>query len=349
MRTNKEIDDHFQKVLKDIALHEELETANKLIRLGFGELQNISPVNDFDFLPFQLLSQGFERFMKCYICIGYLCKHDKYPQPEEIKGHDLEVLLQKILSYFDGESRPILMDDEDFLATDPDLKKLLHILSEFGKRARYYNFDVITGNTKIGEDIEMLWNFFKNSILTRLNLWDKLMDPNLQNEVYGDIACYVISNLEQFVAALARQFTMGAIQEEGQSRSMPFHEFSMLWPDEIGKTDYRKETTRYAHTEHPLHKRTAHDEFERRFNPKYRSKLIKKSEYQHTWPFYEEEVIIECREKHWCVVSINGYDYALNGSASGRYKLENPHDAGMAIPGCSISDFISMTLSLGKE
>lgn len=56
------------EVAKFFTLNEEFETADKLIRLGFGELQNINLVNDFYFLPFQLLSQGFERFMKSYIC-----------------------------------------------------------------------------------------------------------------------------------------------------------------------------------------------------------------------------------------------------------------------------------------
>ncbi len=50
--------------------------------------------------------------------------------------------------------------------------------------------------------------------------------------------------------------------------------------------------------------------------------------------------------KHWCIVSIDGYDYALNGSAKSRYKLDNPFDAGVAISGKSISEFITMALSL---
>ncbi len=64
------------------------------------------------------------------------------------------------------------------------------------------------------------------------------------------------------------------------------------------------------------------------------------------WPFYADEIIIECRQKHWCIVTIDGYDYALNGAAKGRYKLENPHDAGMAILGKSIEYFITMALKL---
>lgn len=347
MASSNEINTNFQQVLKNLALLEELETSNKLIRLGFGELQNLSLANDFDFLPFQLLSQGFERFLKAYLCIGYLSKYGQYPKADEIKGHDLQVLLQKILDhYFDGENRPILVADKDFLSTNNLLKDLLHILSEFGKRARYYNFDVVTGNTKIGEDVGALWNSFNNAILSELNLWEKLLNPDLQHEVFGETSRYTISILETFVAALARQFTMGAIQEEGRSRSIPFSDFSMLWPNEIGKTDYRKNTIRYIHAERHVHQRTSKDEYERRFNSRYKSKLIKKSEYEGDWPFYADEVIIECREKHWCVVTIDGCDYGLNGQAQGRYKLESPHEAGMARLGFDIGPFIKMTLEL---
>jgi len=49
--------------------------------------------------------------------------------------------------------------------------------------------------------------------------------------------------------------------------------------------------------------------------------------------------------EHWCIVMIDGYDYALNGAAAGRYKMETPHDAGMAMLGVSIGGFISMVLN----
>ena len=63
--------------------------------------------------------------------------------------------------------------------------------------------------------------------------------------------------------------------------------------------------------------------------------------------FYHSSVIIECREKHWCVVTIEGKDYALNGAAKMRYKLEDVHEAGMAILGRSVGPFIEMALKLG--
>lgn len=76
---------------KSFALQEEFETANKLILLGFGELQNINLSNNFYFLPFQLLSQGIERLFKAYICVAYYTNHSRLPSCQELKrlGHDL--------------------------------------------------------------------------------------------------------------------------------------------------------------------------------------------------------------------------------------------------------------------
>ena len=54
-----------EQALKDIHLHDELFTAFKLIEIGLGEFQNLDLANDFYHLPFQLVSSGFERLMKC--------------------------------------------------------------------------------------------------------------------------------------------------------------------------------------------------------------------------------------------------------------------------------------------
>ncbi len=141
------------EIQKFVALNEEFDTANKLVRLGLGELQNINLDNDFYFLPFQLLSQGFERFMKAYICVAYVEKHKTLPDSSYIKslGHDLERLLTEIMSNYYIHYKPIQFESDWLLInSDANLKELLFILSEFGKFARYYNFDFITGSSKIG-------------------------------------------------------------------------------------------------------------------------------------------------------------------------------------------------------
>ncbi|SDK92904.1 hypothetical protein SAMN04487898_11348 [Pedobacter sp. ok626] len=333
---------------KNIALLDEIETANKLVRLGFGELQNIDYSNNFYFLPFQLLSQGFERLMKTYICLGYFNVHGDYPNLNYIKGlgHDLEALIRRILfEFFDDQGKYHLINDRGFLENDAELKELLYILSEFGKMARYHNFDIITANQKSSINPRDLWEQFEHKILPSGNI-EKYGDRDLENEVFGDISRTIIIIFEKFVSALARQFNFGTLGDHAKQFSVHLFDFSMLYPDKLGQTDYRVSTTRFKETPKKVHKRTVLDELVRKLNRNYKSKAIRKNDYKGEWPFYAEKIIIECRNKHWCIITIEGHDYALNGSAKGKYKLESPHEAGMAKLGVSIADFISIALGL---
>jgi len=224
------------------------------------------------------------------------------------------------------------------------------MLSEFGKLARYHNFDIITGNQKPSINPKDLWTAFENKIvLSNPSTTNKLGDWELHNEIYGDLSRYILIIFEKFVSALSRQFLFGGLGEKGKQFSIPFSDFGTLYSNNFGNTDYRLNTTKYKTSLRKVHKRNPKDEFDREFNPNYISKVITKAEFDGEWPFYADEVIIECRDRHWCVVTIDRHDYALNGSAKGRYKLEDVHEAGMAILGKGIGDFINMTLELGKQ
>lgn len=343
--------------LKDIYLHDELTTSIKLIKLGFGELQNLDIANDFYHLPFQLLSSGLERLMKCHICLGYHEINDEYPDSKRLKkcggrnGHDLLELKKNILSdYFNSHEIPVLIQDKEFISNDNDLEQLIYLLSEFGKYARYYNLDIVTSAVKPSIDVKTLWSEYETKIvLSDSNLLDKLSDFEYQQEVNDFITQSIIKKLEIFVRGISRQFTLGRLGKKAQQFSSAYYDFIMLSDSQIGMTDYRKETTRFKKKETQTHKRTFADKIKRKTNSDYKHKRISKSGYNGDWPFYADEVIIECREKHWCVVEIDGCDYALNGAAQGRFNLASVHDTGMAIVGKSIGDFIDMTLKLAEE
>ena len=56
------------EVIRKLSLNEELNTSVRLIKLGFSEYQNLDMSNDFYYLPFQLISSGFERlFLNEYL------------------------------------------------------------------------------------------------------------------------------------------------------------------------------------------------------------------------------------------------------------------------------------------
>ena len=178
------------EITKHFALLEEFETSSKLIKLGFGELQNINLDNDFYFLPFQLLSQGFERFMKSYICIAYFDKHDKFPNSEYLKSfrHDLKKLLNEILcNYFEDYESSQFNLDKRFLEKSKNLKESLYILSEFGKLARYHNFEIITGSNKKTINAVKLWERFESNILPMSKrISNKIMNFDLDGEIYNE-------------------------------------------------------------------------------------------------------------------------------------------------------------------
>jgi hypothetical protein len=118
-----------REILKHISLQDELLASAKLIELGFAEYQNLDLANDFYYLPFQLLSSGFERLMKCHICLGYYEQHNAYPPHKYLKGcggkngHDLRELRKTILlKYFSIHEIPVLHEDHASFALEwPDL------------------------------------------------------------------------------------------------------------------------------------------------------------------------------------------------------------------------------------
>ena len=338
-------------------MYDELFTALKLIEIGFGEFQNLDLANDFYHLPFQLVSSGFERLMKCHICFGYHEKNHSYPSSAYLKkcggknGHDLGELKNNILkTYFSIHGVPVLKDDYDFLSNDNDLRKLINLLSEFGKYARYYNLDVVTSAAKQSIDVRTMWENYEASIMTsNPELLKKFEDFEFQKEESDSIQRKIIIKLEQFVRAISRQFTFGKLGDKAKQFSFVFSPFIKLCDEKLGNRDYRKETTRYKEKENKPHKRTLIDKIKRKTNKKYISKRISRIDFYGDWPFYSDEIIIECRDKHWCIITIDGYDYALNGAAKGRFKIEDVHEAGMAILGKSVGPFIDMALELGEK
>lgn len=232
---------------KKFALHKELEASIKLIELGFGEFQNLDMANDFYHLPFQLISSGFERLMKCHICLGHMEINGEFPNSKIFRfklGHDLEKIKQHMIeNYFKTRDIPALKDDLEYISKDKELNKLIKLLSEFGKSARYYNLDVVTGEKKPSIDVEALWQEFEINLLSKdKELAKKINDPKNLNEVLDVISKIIIIKLERFVRAIARQFTLGKLGKLADQYSPTVFPFLMLM--ELGVTDYKKQITK---------------------------------------------------------------------------------------------------------
>lgn len=335
--------------IKDICLHEELNNSYQLIVTGLGELQEINMGNDFYHLPHLLLASGLERFMKCYICLVYEAREGKYPDFNMLKnlGHDLSKLNEEIINnYFAEDNRPALKEDLLFLKEDEKLKIILKILSEFGRYARYYNLDVVTGKSvQSSFDPKDEWERLERSIEDPTPYLTSNNQEGLYSDCYPRVNSQIIAIIERFVRAITRQFTLGGHGGKLSQYYIPFSPFLEMMDEDLGTKDYRRSVQVLQTKKEAWIKRT---EEEVKKSP-WPTKEIFEKQFSGDWPFRSDKVIVELRDRFFCVINIDGYDFALNGAAKSRFNLPYPHDAGLAILGKSIGPFIDATLNLSKN
>ncbi len=325
---------------KLLHLLEELKMSCKLIKLGFGSLQDIDMSNNFYHLPFLLMTNGFERFMKCYIILVYKSREGSYPDVKYMKkfGHNLETLFETCIDLYGRKTRT--PKEFDFITTDQTLKKCFRILSLFAQKGRYYNFDIIAGSPS-PIDSERDWEFLESSI-ERFRPLDDSSHP----DYYSRINSKLIAKLEQFIIAIKLQFTLGDHDDQNemfrQAYSIVNGEFPSPQDEQFGTKDYRLPEQILQQKQKNRIKRS----YQEIVNGKWPTRVVKKDEFGKNWPFRTDHVIVECRGKYRYIVNIDGYDFALNGFTQAHLKIPFPHDEGFAVLTKSIGPFIDLASKL---
>lgn len=234
-----------------ISFNEEILTSIRLLQLGLRELQEIGFENDFYHLPLLLLSSGFERLMKCMICLKYFDNNAKFPTSEEMKSfsHNLVTLKEKIVSECisprTAYERPATKQDYIFLTQDKDLENLITILSDFGQNGRYYNLNVIGGKSNPLSDVKARLEEFELQLIMRKyesdanKLKEILISPDKKDEFYEETYTIIIRKLQRFARALVRQFTLGDLGKEARRYSGLLKPFLNLRDEELGHINKR--------------------------------------------------------------------------------------------------------------
>ncbi|MFC1712736.1 hypothetical protein ACFL6S_03645 [Candidatus Poribacteria bacterium] len=228
------------------ALNEEVRTSIKLIEAGLGQLQRISGANDFYHLPMLTLANGFERLMKAIICLYTFREIGLFPDrsvfPRSVKGHDLTWLLTKITNecfdkgYVTG--RQAAFDDIEYLCNDPQLRKLVDALSDFGQSARYYNLNIVLGENPATLSPKDQWERVERMILEEDDDWAQRLEGTDLDELYNGITTKLVSRLERFARALVRLFTIGGLGPEAKQYTAVIAPFLFLRDSDLGKRSY---------------------------------------------------------------------------------------------------------------
>lgn len=333
-------------LVRFLCLAEELETSRELLKSGFGNLQEIDMGRTFYHLPHQLMASGLERLMKCYISLVHKGRHGSYPDVAMMRnlGHDLEKLLAGICKdYFGGTRRPFVADDLAFVTGDHALKECVRILALFGRMGRYYNLDVVAGASGTVIDPKGEWQTLETSVADPAPYMNDL--PSLHRDYYPRVHGQLIAKMERLIRAIALQFTLGDhVDPSGDIRRLSgvYADFRNLRTNQFGTTDYRR-SVEILNADKDSWVRRSEEEIA---GSRWPTRSVGKAEFEGDWPFRQDHVAVECREKLFYVVNVQGYDFALNGHARSRFGFPDVHDAGVAILGKSVGPFIEMAAKL---
>lgn len=240
-----------EQIYRNMCLETEVINSIKLIKRGLCEIKNADICIYEDSIPFLMLSNGFERLMKCIVCLRYFHVNGTYPSLEFIKEfkHDISKLLNWIVNEakktgYDAKN-PATKGDMEFLINDEHLQQVINLLSNFGMGARYYNLDIVTkGKSNYSNPGEMLNNLEKEIILHNEEL--KEIQAELSNSSNGDLNKKFNEKLnreliiifERFARALARLFTLWELGQFGGQMIGPISDFLFLTNDQLGEAKY---------------------------------------------------------------------------------------------------------------
>ena len=234
------------KILKKISLTNEVETAINLLKKGMAELQQISGANDFYHVPILYLSSGFERLIKCLICLSLMDDNGELSdvpfEKSSRKGHDLIYLLDKLLSICAKKNYASKFTaakaDIEFLRKDKTLREIVTILSDFGQGARYHNLDIILNGTSKYKDPKLAWDTIEMTIVQMKGRDLNELAKISTNEIYEEINRDIIIILEKFTRALARLFTLADFGDLAKQVSPLVYNYLFLMDKDLGTKKY---------------------------------------------------------------------------------------------------------------
>jgi len=199
-------------------LESELTISVKYIDYGLNEIKNLTGMSDSNHLAFYMLSNGFERLMKCILCFWVFKNKGSFPNVINYR-HNLNKLTDKIVKIcyeMDYKKRcQAAAEDVDFLEKDTLLQKVIDLLSKFGKETRYYNFDKLArvkidydDPNKVIEDIE------EQIIAQNPILKDIQCKPEKSKEFTNLLNQEILKLFRRYSRALCRLFTLGDLGKD---------------------------------------------------------------------------------------------------------------------------------------
>ena len=316
------------------AIQAELVTISLLLIRGLQELQAMDMTYGSYFMPSQTLSQGLERMMKVVLFLSNNVEKREFRQ----KSHNLKMYWDKLIDCNIVRS-----------ISDPYFEDILNNLSEFGLNARYYYIDILGGEPS-NFNPQLEWEKLESKFLDEdPQRYKMLTNGDDASVLIKDIIKRIQIPIERVINSLSIAIVNYEKREVGWVVPLTIKAFADFNDDIFGKNIYQN-WPKCLETVTQPHKRTCFDVIIGLLHPLWKSKVVYKSNYNGEWPFRNiQKVRIEKRKGFkdtFHIITINGYDCALDGKTFAKLHLARPYEAGLAVPGIPIQPFLDMAKKL---
>ncbi len=228
---------------RNIAVVIEIENSMKYLKNGLAEVQKISPANTFYDPLLIYLSGGLERLFKSILCLNYQERKGRFPNYKELmegeNGHDIEFLKRKVEQICIHSPNSLAQKDYDIITRNSFIDTLCKILSEYGKKARYFNLDVILGKEQ-EYNSQAEWERIETLVLKEFHGEKEFYRLLELNSSYDKSNELLVSKIELYIRAITRQFIFGDFSSNSKNFISEIRCFTSIEDDQIGKTDYNK-------------------------------------------------------------------------------------------------------------
>jgi len=187
----------------------------------------------------QQLAPGYERFLKLTFILAEAHLRGSRPDWSTLRrlGHDLLGLLDALVATVeqadDYATRPVVVEDLDFIRNDGGVRGLLAVLSDFGSSGRYVRLDDLVRDVRKGADGEpgRRWEELEQEMV-----WARPDTAEIAEsmDLLSPATAEVRVSLRRLVRAIARMWVFEALGDEGTGHLGALSEYTGLGDDELG-------------------------------------------------------------------------------------------------------------------
>jgi len=176
--------------------------------------------------------------IKSIICFREFRKNGSFPNVKEKYGHNLKKLKEEIISIcvdMDYQRRcEACAIDFKFLSDSEVLNKIVDLLSIFGQKSRYYDFDKLSGiEINYDNPYEVIEEIEKEVVSKNKKLQTLQFADRKYDEFVEELNSELRKLFRRFARTLCRLFTLGDLGEAAEKMIGHISEFLYLQDSEL--------------------------------------------------------------------------------------------------------------------